>query len=85
MFLKKKDTLLANIKEALNETDVEEIGCAAHAFKGAVSHFAAERCRQLAQTIENRAGEGNMEGLDSYYAELVAATKTLEEQLRQEI
>ncbi|MDJ0623261.1 MAG: ATP-binding protein [Desulfocapsaceae bacterium] len=85
MFLKKKEILLTKIQKAMNDTDGEEISCAAHAFKGAVNHFAAERCRKLAQTIESKAAEGQIEGLDNYYKELVAAADTLEEELKQEI
>lgn len=83
MFVGKKDDLLAKIKEAMDEQDAEEACCAAHAFKGAVNHFAAERCRQLAQMIETRASEGLLEGLAVNYGKLVSAADTLEEELRQ--
>lgn len=82
MFLQKKDVLQAKIKMAMDEGDAEEVSCAAHAFKGAVNHFAAERCRQLAQIIETRAAEGHIEELATYYGELVTATDILGEELK---
>ena len=85
MFLLKKDKLLAAIEEAMARRNGEEISSAAHAFKGAVNHFAAGRCRQLAQTIESRAGEECLEDLERLFQSLLDATEDLEKELEREI
>ncbi len=85
MFLKKKDRLLAAIEDAMVSQNAEEISSAAHAFKGAVNHFAAGKCRQLAQTIETRASTESLEGLDMFFKALLNATAALEKELEKEI
>lgn len=85
MFLEKKDRLLAAIENAMVTQNGEEISYAAHAFKGAVNHFAAGKCRQLAQTIETRASTDRLEGLDMFFKSLEKATADLEKELEKEI
>ncbi len=85
LFINRKGKLLAAIEDAMKTTDGEAISCAAHAFKGAVNHFAAKKCQRLALTIEYKAGEGGLEGLDTYLNELRVAADTLEEELKQQV
>jgi len=60
IFLEKKDFLMAAVIDAFKKNDGEELSFAAHAFKGAVNHFAAEECQQLARIIESRALQGGL-------------------------
>ncbi len=81
LFLQKKDVLLTALEDAVKTLDKEQIGWAAHAFKGAVNHFAAEKCRQLASTIERRAEQGLLEGIETDMEELKEAAGILVEEL----
>jgi len=85
LFIDRKNKLLLAIEDAMKTTDGEAISCAAHAFKGAVNHFAARKCQRLALAIEYKAGEGGLEGLDTCFAELRAAADNLEEELKQQV
>lgn len=86
MFQLKKSELLGDIAGALQRGDAQEINNTAHAFKGAVSHFGAKRCRSIAQLMENLAAQGSVSGLHDLYAELKTAADMLsavfEEQLQ---
>lgn len=85
LFIHRKNKLLTAIEDAMKTTDGEAISCAAHAFKGAVNHFAAKKCQRLALTIEYKAGEGGLEGLDNYFSELQTAADTLEKELKEQV
>ena len=85
LFLERKDVLLGDIDRAMETADGEAVSCAAHAFKGAVNHFAAERCQRLALQLENRAGEGWFEGIEQCAEDLRNAAEILEKELRQHL
>jgi two-component system, sensor histidine kinase and response regulator len=85
LFLQKKDALLDALEDAVKNLDRDQIGCAAHAFKGAVNHFAAEKCQHLALAIERRAEEGRLDGIEADLEELKEAAVILVEELEERI
>jgi len=85
LFLKRKEILLGSIEDATAVMDGQEVSNAAHAFKGAVNHFAAKRCSQLAQDLENKAGDGWFDGIEEMVEELRLAADNLESELERQI
>ena len=85
LFLQRKNILLDAIEKAMTDADGEEISCAAHAFKGAVNHFAAKRCQKIAQLIEDMARDGLLEDLNTQFNTLKIEADALEEDLRKSV
>ena len=85
LFLHRKQTMLGAIDDALHAVDSEAVSGAAHAFKGAVNHFAAGRCQRLALLLEKKAEKGWLDELHDYFNELCLAADSLEESLRQQL
>ncbi|MEE4242703.1 MAG: ATP-binding protein [Desulfopila sp.] len=82
LFMEKKDTLLDALDDAVTSMDSEQISAAAHAFKGAVNHFAAGQCQQLAYAIEKQAEEGVLYDIEARVTELKAAANILVVELK---
>ncbi len=85
LFLERDKILLESVKRSVAAVDEEAIGNAAHAFKGAVNHFAAIRTQKLAQTIEDNAMVGNLDGVDVLYSQLEEAAEHLGQELRRHL
>jgi signal transduction histidine kinase/DNA-binding response OmpR family regulator len=81
MFLQRKDILLEAVQDAMKSGNGKLISNAAHAYKGAVNHFAAERCRRLARLIEIRAGQGELDGLEADFNRLKEEADVLVKEL----
>jgi HPt (histidine-containing phosphotransfer) domain-containing protein len=69
------------IEEALAEENVESLTSAAHTIKGALSVFAAEPARALAERIEASGRAGRVSEARDLYAELEDAVEVTEKGL----
>jgi len=85
LFITRKELLLGALEASMHSGNGEEISSAAHAFKGAVNHFAAGPCQNLALTIENKAGSNRLDGLEEEIEKLKIAAEDLVEQLERQI
>ncbi len=85
LFIARKELLVGSLEASMRSGDGEEISSAAHAFKGAVNHFAAGPCQKLALDIESRAGRNRLDGLEEDVLKLKAAAEVLVEQLEKQI
>jgi len=81
LFLQRKDILLQAVANAVKEDDPVLLDDAAHAFKGAVNHFAAEPVRQIAQELEKKGKDGDMTGTKELVKKLADLTERLAEKL----
>ncbi len=85
LFLQRHETLLTSVETAIQENEAEVISNAAHAYKGAVNHFAARRAQELALTIEDNARLGKLDDVETLFAELQKAAQQLESELEQQL
>ncbi|WP_073614531.1 response regulator [Desulfopila aestuarii] len=80
LFMARNETLLNAIEAAIAAGDSEGLRDAAHAYKGAVGHFAADSVRELALSLESMSKEGRMDSaLDEFNRLRVAATRLMDE------
>lgn len=77
VFVERNDLLLSNIATAIDQGNGAKLLEAAHAYKGAVSHFASPVLRQLAMALEKMAANGNITGADFYLAQLRDGSRLL--------
>jgi len=81
LFLQRKDTLLQAVQAAVYAGDPVLLDDAAHAFKGAVNHFAADPVRRIAQELEKKGKDGDMTGTTELVQTLADLTEKLAEKL----
>jgi two-component system sensor histidine kinase/response regulator len=74
LFLEDCPRLIAAIREALAAGDADAVHRAAHALKGSAGNFDAKEVTALAQRLEARAREGNLETAQQTFAALESAT-----------
>lgn len=74
--------VLEQISEALEDQDIERLWQAAHALKGTVSNFAAERARTLAQELETVGRKGELARASDLLVQLRAEVEHLFDDLR---
>jgi CheY-like chemotaxis protein len=80
LFMVRNDTLLNAIEAAIEAGDAKGLRDGAHAYKGAVGHFAADTVRQLALSLETMGKEKRLEGAMAEFVRLrEAATRLLAE------
>jgi HPt (histidine-containing phosphotransfer) domain-containing protein len=70
------------IREAAENEDAEALWQAAHALKGAVANFAALGARDLAQTLERKGREGDLDGAPGLVQRLEVELERLFQDLR---
>jgi HPt (histidine-containing phosphotransfer) domain-containing protein len=70
------------IREAAENDDAEALWQAAHALKGAVANFAALSARDLAQTLERKGREGDLDGARELVERLDGELERLFQDLR---
>jgi HPt (histidine-containing phosphotransfer) domain-containing protein len=61
VYFEDEPRMVSAIAAAISAADARRLGEAAHALKGAVGNFAAERAQQRAATLEELAHAGNIE------------------------
>ena len=83
LFLQRNTQLLLRVQEAVGARNAGAICEAAHAYKGAVNHFAAVGVREIAQTLE-RAGRNNqLDDVDDLWELLLTEAANLQTELQQ--
>ncbi len=85
LFLNRKQYLMDVLVEAVQREEYEAISEAAHAYKGAVSHFSATMVGRLAQSIEDTGRQGDMAAVHSLLVQLKKETPVLIEALQKAI
>ena len=70
VFLGRNDLLLQNIEAAIEHGDADDLLETAHAYKGAIGHFACPTLRRSAMALENQARTGRIEGADVHLTDL---------------
>jgi two-component system sensor histidine kinase/response regulator len=81
VFLQRNFGLLDNIGKALDAGDMTALQDAAHAYKGAVSHFAAEELQELAFKLEMKGRAKDPSGTDVLFDQLKAGVIVLQQEL----
>ncbi|WP_457576155.1 response regulator [Desulfomarina sp.] len=85
MFIEKNQPLLETISRAIEENDGPALREAAHSYKGAVSHFSAEKMRSIAYELEIYGRGQNMGAAPPCFAELREMAEKLVSDLRKEL
>ena len=78
LFLEELPQGLAAIREAISRRDARNLERAAHALKGSVGNFVAQRAFDAALELEMMGREGNLEGVDEAFANLERELARLE-------
>jgi two-component system, sensor histidine kinase and response regulator len=81
LYLERNAFLQGRIQDAIRTNDAEALHGSAHAFKGAVNHFSAEKVRDLALILENKGRGGDLAGSQSLFDLMQTEAKSLEEDL----
>jgi two-component system, sensor histidine kinase and response regulator len=77
LFLQRRDLLLGRVAEAIEMGDAALLDDAAHAFKGAVNHFCAERVRRHALALETKGKHADLDGAAEIFQELATESGRL--------
>jgi signal transduction histidine kinase/ligand-binding sensor domain-containing protein/CheY-like chemotaxis protein len=80
-FLQSVPQHLAQAEQAVDRSDFEQVGRAAHTLKGAVGNFGAERAYSLASALEEEAGAGDVLQTRSAWECLAAEIEILQRDL----
>ena len=85
LFLDDYPTSLENLRQAARTGDKDKLYSAAHAIKGMVSNFGADRAVAEAVAIEKRCKSGDMENIEALAENLSLAVEELAKVLRPEV
>ena len=83
VFVGRNELLLKNIATAIEDEDAEALQDAAHAYKGAVGHFASQVLRESAIALEKLAKVGQFDGGTMHLTRLREKSRLLCSDLRQ--
>ncbi len=83
LFLQRNGQLLGRVEAAVAARDAAALCEAAHAYKGAVSHFAALEVRELAFTLEKVGKSGELGNIEELWGQLQVASGQLQDELQQ--
>ncbi len=67
LFLEDLPERLASVRKAVRKRDAQALSSAAHALKGAVSHFAARDTSEFALKLERMGRTGDLEGAEETF------------------
>lgn len=81
-FLKKSDTLLANVDNAIKTNNAKDLNLHAHTLKGVVSNFYCEEIRLLAYELEKIGAENRLEVANIAFDKLKIIMPTLHSELK---
>ena len=81
IFLESWPDLISPLKQAMSKQDLLGIERAAHAIKGSVSNFGADRAKEKALILETQARNGQKEGLEATFQELKDEVEAFKTQL----
>ncbi len=82
LFLQKNAILIKHVEDAIRAKDASALHDAAHAYKGAVNHFAASGVRALAFALETKGRGGDLDGIELLFGRLCDTNDELMEELR---
>ncbi|MBI3408993.1 MAG: response regulator [Planctomycetes bacterium] len=82
MFHDERPRLTEQLRTALAQGEAMAVHKAAHTLKGAVSNFAAQAAREMAQTLENMGRANDLSGAGDVYEALALELEQVEEALR---
>jgi CheY-like chemotaxis protein len=83
LFLERHGLLLGRVEAAVLARDAEALCEAAHAYKGAVNHFAAPGVREIALALERAGRNGALEDIEGLWRHLESEAALLLDELRQ--
>jgi signal transduction histidine kinase/DNA-binding response OmpR family regulator len=83
LFLQRQPQLLARVEAAVLAGDAESLSEAAHAYKGAVSHFAAPGVQDLALALERAGKSRDLDNARDLWSQLQEEAVRLQEALQQ--
>jgi CheY-like chemotaxis protein len=83
LFLQRQPQLLARVEAAVLAGDAESLSEAAHAYKGAVSHFAASGVQDLALALERAGKSRELDNARDLWSQLQEEAVRLQEALQQ--
>ena len=83
LFLQRNTSLLLRVDAAIQARDAGALCEAAHAYKGAVNHFAAVGVREIALALEKAGRKNNLDGIEDLWELLVNETANLQTELQQ--
>jgi two-component system, sensor histidine kinase and response regulator len=85
VFLATTPDMLAELKRAVELADADEVNHLAHALKGSVSNFSAHPSFSAALQLERISLEGDLQGSEAAYNDLLREIEKLSEVLRTEV
>lgn len=85
LYLERYPDMLERVEQSIREQDGSQLCQTAHAYKGAVTHFAAEESCRLAYDLEKMGQGGDMTGAIVIMKELRQSTERLAVELREYI
>lgn len=71
-FFADSDTRKQAIADAIAAADAEQLRTSAHAFKGSAGNMAASRLTELCQQLETMGREGQVDGADAVFQQVLA-------------
>jgi signal transduction histidine kinase/CheY-like chemotaxis protein len=83
LFLERHSLLLGRVEAAVLAKDAEALCEAAHAYKGAVNHFAAPGVREIALALEKAGRNGELDDIEGLWRHLESEAALLLDELRQ--
>jgi signal transduction histidine kinase/CheY-like chemotaxis protein len=83
LFLQRNTPLLLRVDAAIQARDAGALCEAAHAYKGAVNHFAAVGVREIALALEKAGRNNNLDGIDDLWELLLNEAASLQTELQQ--
>ncbi|MBB5349131.1 response regulator [Desulfoprunum benzoelyticum] len=83
LFLQRNTPLLLRVDAAIQARDARALCEAAHAYKGAVNHFAAVGVREIALALEKAGRNDNLDGIEELWELLVNEAASLQTELEQ--
>lgn len=81
LFLGEAPHLIATMREALQQGDMQELGRSAHSMKGAASNFLANGTQQAASQLENDAKNGDAQSAKASLGTLEGVVERLFQEL----
>jgi signal transduction histidine kinase/CheY-like chemotaxis protein len=83
LFLQRNTPLLLRVDAAIQARDARALCEAAHAYKGAVNHFAAVGVREIALALEKAGRNDNLDGIEELWELLLNEASSLQTELEQ--
>lgn len=83
MFINEHTDRMAQIKQNIDDLDMESLRFNAHSFKGVIANFMAETPKSHALALEEKGKLNDSSGLNELYGDLMSSTTELLENLKE--